>query len=171
MTASWTAPMTWSGALVTVAQMNQHIRDNFEFLKDPPTSVVLLTGETNKTTTSTTFVDVDAAGDPDFSLVITTAGGDVWVYFNGIVSNPTNVGFVYFDFTVDGVRHSGVADGLTGAGMATGSANDRLSPGFKVLVTTLAAGAHTFALQWRVAAGTATLYTNTSAVPFGVREG
>ena len=147
---AWTSPITWTSALVTVAQFNEQIRDNMLALKDPPFDVVNVNEGADYTTTSTSFVSIDDAGDPDLSLTITTGGGDVLVSFSGSLTN--NSGINYLDFTVDGTRF-GLDDGILR--MQSASAN---AVSFAVWVEGLAAGAHTFVLQWKVSAGTGTMY-------------
>ena len=142
--------MTWASVLVTVAQFNEQIRDNMLALKDPPFDVVNVNEGADYTTTSTSFVSIDDAGDPDFSLAITTGGGDVLVSFCGTLTN--NSGINYLDFTVDGTRF-GLDDGIVRMQGAVANA-----VAFSVWVEGLAAGAHTFVLQWKVSAGTGTLY-------------
>jgi len=46
-------------------------------------SLVNINEGSDYTTTSTSFVDIDSAGDPDLSLTITTNGGDVMIGFDG----------------------------------------------------------------------------------------
>ena len=39
MPANWTTPKTWNtGDPLIATDMNTHIRDNFEFIKSPPTA-------------------------------------------------------------------------------------------------------------------------------------
>lgn len=171
-TADWTNPMTWTSALVSVAQLNEQIRDNLSFLFAPNVDLVTM-NEADKTTTSTTFVDVDAAGDPDLSLSIETFGEDVVAEFWGMIqvdlSGAGTRGF-YLDVAVDGVRH-GTDDGITGGVYATASITNGFQHmiGFRRRIPGLASGVHTFTLQWRVSASagtaTATLYCGAGASP------
>jgi hypothetical protein len=103
----------------------------------------------NKTTTSTTFVDVDAT---DFSITLTTAAKRVLIGFVGAVqTNATAI--VSLDIDIDGSRQGGDF-GLTRTSMATTIANNM---SFTYMSDTLTAASHTFKLQWRTTAGTATL--------------
>jgi hypothetical protein len=56
---AWTAPRTWvAGEVVTATIMNQHIRDNLNFLNEPPACLVYNTGSqsiANNTPTNLTF--------------------------------------------------------------------------------------------------------------------
>jgi len=147
MTATWHTPATWSvGQLVTATNLNEQLRDNLEFLKAPPTGVRNVNQASDYATTSTTFVDVDTT---NLSFSINTAGGDVLIVFFGRVNSST--GNVYFDVSVDGVRIGG-DDGLTSGP----SGHHPIA--LMALKQGLSPGTHTFKLQWRVSAGTGTLY-------------
>jgi hypothetical protein len=118
----------------------------------------------NKTTTSTTFVDVDAT---DFSITITTGAKRVLVGFVGAVqTNATAI--VSLDIDIDGSRQGGDF-GLTRTSMATTVANNM---SFTYMSAALTAASHTFKLQWRTTAGTATLLSTTTnaAASFWVME-
>lgn len=103
------------------------------------------------TTTSTSFTDVDGT---NFSLTITTTGGNVLVGFSGTVRIDTVGAHVQLNVDVDG---SVVAadDGIVS--MRAGGVTIN-SMSFTYLVTGLSAGSHTFKLQWKVSSSTATLY-------------
>lgn len=146
---AFSTPKTWSAALVTVADMNTYIRDNQIALKDPPTDSYDVNEVADYTTTSATFVDVDAT---DLALTITTTGGDVLVHFHGTtIHSSTNARF--FDVDMDGARLGG-DDGF----LNIGGSDDAIPASFTRLVTGLSAGSHTFKLQWRTSAGTLTMY-------------
>lgn len=166
---AWISPSTRStGTLITASIWNQDVVANAIALFDPPTDFVDLSGETDKTTTSTSFVDVDAAGDPDFSLSVVIAGDTMVVHFHGILnSGASNNAFV--DFTVDGVRQ-GAADGISGV-RSSGANAIGASVNFTRLVTGLSAGTRTVVLQWRSSGGVSiTLYTNTLKPQFWASE-
>lgn len=163
---AWTDTITWTSSLVTVAQFNEQIRDNMDALKDPPTDYVDVNEGADYTTTSTSFVDIDAAGNPDLSLTITTGGGDVFVSFHGTFSHNNAAGVVYLDFTVDGTLHGG-DDGII-MGRLHGVADRLLTLSFVRYVTGLAAGSHTFVLRWKISTGTGTLYAGAGTSSFDV---
>lgn len=152
MATDWTAPITWSGALVTENNLNEQIRDNLTFLKDPPTDSYEVNEASDYTTTSTAFVDVDST---DLSFSIETAGGDVFAHLHAWVAIPdTNA--VFFELDVDGSPVGG-DDGIIGANESfTGSGGVPVC--FTRRITGLAAGTHVFTLQWKVTGGTATMY-------------
>ena len=150
MPSIWSSPKTWSvGELVTASLLNSHLRDNFDFLKTPPTALYILNESGDYTVTSTSFVNVDGT---KLALTITTAGGDVLVGFCGSILQSAAT--VFFDVEVDGSRTAG-DDGLCAVTPFSASAR-ALATCFK-LIQGLAPGLHTFKLQWRVNSGTGTL--------------
>ncbi len=101
----------------------------------------------NRTTASTTFVDLSGA-----SITLTTSGQPVLLLLTCVAQHDENQGRVNFDFAVDGTRVSGCDIGLsicriTSANYATGFS-------MTWLVASLAAGEHTFKVQWSVDSGT-----------------
>lgn len=154
---AWTTPRTWvAGETVTAALFNTHIRDNLNALKSPPTDSQRL-DEANLTTTAVAFADIDAAGDPDLSLSITTTGGDVLVGFYGNITNNVDQN-TFFDITLDGTRQ-GLDDGLV-AILSPGSTAPGRMVAFTYLIRSVSAAAHTINMQWKTSAGnTTTLYT------------
>jgi hypothetical protein len=149
MGASWTIPKDWTtDEVLTAVNFNTHVRDNLKALKDPPTDSFVANEGTDWTTTSTSFVDIDAT---DLSLTITTNGGAVMVGFYGSLTTPAGAG--YLDVDVDGTRWAG-DDGLIRA-----TANQSSAVCFVILVTGLSAASHTFKLQWKAgSSATLTLY-------------
>ena len=153
----WSQPHSWvAGELVTAALLNTHLRDNLEFLKAPPTALYHVNQASDYTTTSTSFVDVDAT---NLALTINTAGGDVLIVFMGYGGGT---GRLYFDVAVDNVRMAG-DDGFLSA------VNGSNSPITLVaLKQGLPPGNHTFKLQWKVNSGSGVLYAGagTSGLDF-----
>lgn len=148
---AYTQPTTRNtGDSITASIWNTDLVDNVIALKNPPSASYVANEAANWTTTSTSFVDVDAT---DLSLSITTTGGDVMIGFHGNVSGA-NIS-VYLDVAMDGTR-LGTDDGFIGVFVTTTVTNGTV--GFVRLVTGVSAGAHTFKLQWRVSSGTGTLY-------------
>lgn len=149
---SWVSPRTWTaGELVTATIMNAHVRDQLTALKSPAYFRCVIDEASNYTTTSTSFTDVDAT---NLSATITTAGGNVLVGFTCVVDN-NGANYNYLNLDVDGATVVG-DDGLVVT--QEGAAGERQQAVFTFLVTGLSAGSHTFKLQWKVSAGTATLY-------------
>lgn len=142
---AWTDPKTWvAGDALTASLLNTEVKDNLNYLKGVHAEATL--NETSDyTTTSTTFVDVDAT-EGKLQLTVTTNGGDVLVHFHGAyISGATAL----FDIKVDGTRDGG-NDGYTRI-VAQGPLS------FTRLITGLAADSHIFKLVWRVVSGTGTL--------------
>lgn len=121
-------------------------------------------------TTSASFVDVDAT---NLALTITTAGGDVDIWFTGTFKSTSTTAF-FLNVDVDGTPIGG--DGIVGARLWTTGLNSTQPISFVYRVSGLSAGTHTFTLQWRTLAGTLTLHaaagSSNGDVPaqFGVRE-
>lgn len=94
------------------------------------------------TTTSLTFVALLS------QAVTTVAGSVVIVNFTCAGSNSANNRSEFFQLLIDGVATRGTGFGVSVAAGAPGSA------ALTYRATGLAAGAHTFAIQWRVSAST-----------------
>lgn len=165
MTAIWTPPITFTQALVTETQLNQQIRDNFEFLKTPPTALSNVNEASDATTTSTSFVDVDGAGTYfELSLPSTFAGGDLLVVANVSFEGTTGM-LVYFNIAIDGVDDV-ANDGVIVMGIDATS--NRRCATLVFLKQGLSVGAHTIKLRWKVNTGTATLWTGAGTAALDV---
>lgn len=179
---AWTTPKTWTaGNTLTAAELNEQVRDNLDFLYNKPGADYVMDEAVNYTTTSTTFVDVDAS---NLALTITTGGGDVLVWLSNAYMTCTIRDGVHFDIDVDGSRAGGddgiaKAEFITNASGSAGATN-YASLSMTYLVTGLAAGSHTFKLQWRKSytgvsfpvtwyVGAGTTYSDLHP-QFGVRE-
>jgi hypothetical protein len=146
---AWTTPATWTpGQVVTATDLNTHLRDNLNFLLSRPNNVIKRDNNANYTTTATSFIDADGT---NLKITLSITGSAVLLGFTLMASNNSR-----FDLLIDGTRYdSGALEGLLGAP----DASLTLAPvSASVLVAGLSAGAHTFKLQWRATAGTATLY-------------
>jgi hypothetical protein len=170
---SWTQPKTWTNEPLVAGDLNTHLRDNLEALKEPPTASYVLNESSDYSTTSTSFGNVDGT---KLSLTITTSGGDVLIGFYGTFKPGNNANIGYLDVEMDGLRIGG-DDGLIAVERAaTGATPNRLPISFVRLVTGLAAGSHTFKLQWKVNGGTGELYAGAGTLgtdlhpQFWVRE-
>ena len=159
---AWTTPKTWTvDEVVGASDMNTHLRDNLNALKDPPTAVIVRDNNGQYSTTSTSFVAVD---DTNLKCTLTTAGGNVEVWFNGVIlADSTTSRHAFFDIQVDGdggwAQDKGFAEGIVRAAVQTTVAQPvAFGP---IVVEGLEAGEHTFALLWKQSGGT--LYLNASA--------
>jgi hypothetical protein len=158
---AWTTPKTWNvDELLTAANLNMHLRDNLNALKAPPTVHYECDEDSEYTTTSTSFVDVDGT---NLALTLTTSGGDVLVHFHASIVH-TNAGKIFFDVTLDGNR-IGEDDGILGGYVQNAGSGNTASAymSFTRLVTGMAAGEHTFVLQWRTTGSTARLFAGATA--------
>jgi len=139
---TWTTPKTdWNtGELVAATHLNA-IGENLVALKQPPTAVYTTTADIEGRNEA--FLDVDS---DNLSLTITTTGGDVLVHFHGSMEriNYDN-SMVYCDVAVDGARQ-GEDLGIVRAYV---NSDDR-AVSFTHLIQNLAAGSHTFKLQWKI---------------------
>lgn len=168
---AWTTPKTWAAEPLTSSDLNTYLRDNQEALKYPPSANHEFSEASNYTTTSTTFVDVDATSGK-FSHTITTNGGDVMVGFMGsfLHSSSGVLTAIFLDINVDG----SAVGSTTGFLVSTINASNVKKPmSFVYLITDLSAGSHTFKLQWKTGAATATLIAGASGYihpQFWVRE-
>lgn len=146
---AYTTPRTWiPGELVTASMLQEQISDNMSALKAPPTAQATLNLGADITTTSTSFVDVDAT---NLSLTITTTGGDVLITFQGVFVK-TLTGQVHLDVTMDGTALAGDS-GMTGHSIGA----TIVEMGFTWWARSVAAGSHTFKLRWAIISGGGTL--------------
>lgn len=152
---TWITPRTWSaGELVTASIMNAHVRDNLNALKTPAGGYNVLNLGADLTTSSTSFVDIDAT---NLILTFTTGGGDVILFFTGSFTHSALAQSSYLDIheSVSGGRLGG-DDGLTKTVTSTAAQVFNVTLAYRA--TGLSAASHTFKLQWKVAANTLTLY-------------
>ncbi len=162
MTAIWTQPRSWSvGELTTAALMNQHLRDNLDWLKSPPLGVHVVA--TSFVLTSTVLVDIMSP------ITITSAGGAFLVGLQCCVSASAASVNTSIDLHVDGVSQ-GSGLGITyysGTGVGT-----TFNPSFVFYVSPKAAGSHTFKLRAAVSTGSTTFYAASAgySAQFWVRE-
>jgi hypothetical protein len=127
-------------------------------------------GDSDYTTTSTSFVSVGA----NFALTIVTSGGDVEMGFTCNGNNSGAGGLTYFDvYESVAAARLGNTDGLSYLRPEGAGNSHNLS--FTFRATGLAAGSHTFTLYWKVSAGTGKFFANSTATVqmtpfFWVRE-
>lgn len=167
---TWVTPRTWVTLdQITATRLNSELRDQLSFLKTPPRSVVTIRNATNITTASTSVTQVD---DAQFTLQLTTFGGDVRVWFLGQILNAS-ASVARLDVLMDGTTYlsSGTGTPLTsGMLQMTIAAGFGNNGAFTFLVQNLPAGTHDFKLRWWVSAGTLTLVMAQQAVQFGAIE-
>lgn len=154
-----------AGDLVTETHMD-NIRTNIEYLLNPSVDVALRDNSADYTTTSTSFVDVDAT---NVKATITTYGGPVLVVVTCNVAHTAVAGVVRLDVDMDGTR-LGDTDGLLNFVGANGAGY--FAPcTIAFIVETVTAGSHTFKLQWKTGGATASMASNnTQYAHIGVIE-
>lgn len=138
-----------------------NIIGNLKFLRTPARYFYQRSyGDADYTTTSATMGNIDGT---NMSIELETFGNPVRIEFHCRVTHSTT-GTVNFDFVVDGV----IVSNDTTNGLWSGRADIAQAVDLTRLVD-LAAGVHTFAIQWRTSVATATIQVE-SAVQFEVHE-
>jgi len=141
---SWTTMTDLSaGDLVTEEDMDA-IRGNLEYVLDPNADVAMYIKGSNIAATNNTWQDVDAT---NLSLTITTYGGPVAIWF-AAMARVGSGNVCYFDVTVDGTRFANTTKGLVTSHVATAPTTTPELVSFFIVDDDLAAGSHTFILQW-----------------------
>lgn len=121
--------------------------------------------DTNYSTTSTSFTDIDAT---NLSLSLDTGTHRVAVSLTAC-ANLSSAGLLFLDLLVDGTSVSG-SKGIVCVEPAAGQNHN---VGFTWYSDTMTADTHTFKLQWKVSTGTATLFAGNGGVnilQFAARE-
>lgn len=154
MAPIWTAPRSWTtGEIVTASVMNEHVRDNFEFLKqeaDTPFNHSISSASSGFSTTSTSFVDIHSS----FNDPITTTGAPVLIGLYGTWKCTVSGGDCCLDIMIDGAR---IGDATYGVQMVQPPAANAAMPFGWMQVRTLAAGVHPVKPVWRTSSGTLSL--------------
>lgn len=141
----WTSPKTWTAETLTVADMNTHLRDNLEALRNPPS--YSYQNSSNYTTTSTSLVSLDST-NMTHSFVLETVG-DVLVHFDAAVSNSGG-GDTIIELQQDGVAIC--------EGQADSPGAKKYHVAMTILIEGLAAGTYVFTVKWKAEHSTSTLY-------------
>ncbi len=162
MTAIWSQPRSWSvGELTTAALMNQHLRDNLDWLKTPPQGVY--NAPTSITITSNVMVDIMSP------ITISSAGGGFLVGLQACMSTSAASNYTGFDVQVDGVSQGGTSGIAVYYGVGV---NWTFNVSFVFYVSPKTAGSHTFKLRANVSAGSSSIFAASSNynAQFWVRE-
>lgn len=142
---AWTQPKTWTNEPLVAADLNTHLRDNLNALKDLPS--YSYQSASSYSTTSTTPVLVDSSNMNE--TITLESAGNVLLGFNGTVVN-TGGNFVYF-----ALQRNGANVLQSSVNSSTGGIYQNVS--IEILLEDLAAGNHTFAIKWWVQANTGAL--------------
>lgn len=164
--------MAWVGTKTVVAgdpllieDHNTYVNTNLLYLLSPNRIYVKNTSATDFTTTSSTYVAVDAT----LSASLTTYGGHIKI---GATFNcDTTAGTITFAFDVDGTQH---LQWNPNTNPIIGSPDYRGRNLMELFLpsSVIAAGAHTIALKWKVSGGgTATIYNDALNTFFWAVEG
>lgn len=159
---SWTTPKTWSAnEIVGAADMNTHIRDNMNALKDPPFYQTAITA--NWSASATTWTGISS-----LSAVLNTYGGDIMVHFQAFIWNEEAAVNLQYNGTSYVTTTSGLARtmriGLTGTNIGNHVT-------YTVWVTGLPSGTHVFAPVVKTDNGQwAQLQGDRNPIMFWVRE-
>lgn len=153
---AWTTPKNWSATLVTVADLNTHIRDNLNALKTPPQDIYSTGAYAGASTTSSTFVNIDAT---NLSLDITTTGGRLAILFSAEVYSSSGAQRAYFDFSINGGRIGHASYGLGNVNIA--AVSEYYTVNLFIVTGAQAAGSYNVKPMWLVnSGGTINLSTN-----------
>lgn len=145
---AWTTPKNWSAILVTVADLNTHIRDNLNALKTPPQDIYSTGAYAGANTTSSTFVNIDAT---NLSLDITTTGGRIAILLQVLVYATATAQRAYFDISINGSRIGDTSYGLGNVYCAT--AGERFTYNLFIVTGAQAAGSYNVKPMWLVNSG------------------
>jgi len=167
---AWTAPKTWTSEPLTSIDLNAQLRDNQNHLKDRLDNSAnrIVNHPGNYTTTSTSFVDVDAT---KLSLTLTTHGGDVLLGLTATAYQRTHGASIFFNIAVDSVDYF-ADNGIARMTVANSGDIHRHKPlCLVVLIPGLSAGSHTFKLRWKVSDNsTAVIDANSLHPQFWAKE-
>src|SRR5260221_5905875 len=154
----WTTPPTFTpGQVVTATDLNSYLRDNPSYLLGRPNSAIRRNNGSDYTTSPSSFVDIDGT---NLAITFVLSGTAVLITFAGALRTAAARQQADFDVTVDGVRYGLGNNGLISINIPNASVDNLVS--FAVLVSGLAAGTHTFKLQWKVSGSTLTLRATSS---------
>ena len=107
---AWTTPKTWVSEPLLSSDLNTHLRDNLQALKEPPTDIFTADGGTDYSIGVGGWADFSAT---DFNLSITPTGDTVLIGFSGVITYTTDYdGYAYFDILLNNSSRLGGVDGL-----------------------------------------------------------
>lgn len=135
----WTPPKNnWNVNDIVTAQDLNEIGDNLNYLKTPNARTRIALAPATSTNATGFFVT-------RASLNLLTRGGDLMVGFYANVSHTVG-GAGYFDIALDNVRVA--LDGFNGS-LRVDATTTRVPISLSLLLTGVAEGQRTIALQWR----------------------
>ena len=147
---AWTTPMSWIDGIYPGATLfNTYVRDNQGALKAPASAAYSADEVANYTLVTGGFEAIDAV---NMKFTLATAGGDVFAGFHGSFQAAALTPIIRLDIAVDDVLIAG-DNGIIDKDLSTNLS----SLSFIRLIPGLAAGEHTFELQWKTG-GSVILY-------------
>jgi hypothetical protein len=147
MPGVWNNPATFNpGQIVNATDFNKYVRDNPAYLFSRPLETALIDNGASYTTTSDTFVDLDAT---KASKTFTPYGTKIFLIFCGVMLWQAGdaVGAA-FDFTIDSTR-LGVAGTSGLMAMFPTAVSTEMGFCYFGVATVTANASHTFRVQWR----------------------
>ena len=151
----WNGTKNWTAETLSSADMDTYVSDNTAALKDPPAGYATINEATNVTTSSTSFVDVDAT-EGKFQHTIAVVGSRVEVGFFGTFLHSSILGRIYLDVAIDGTPQSGDDGYVRSTTVLSSGAYQNES--FTAIITGITPGSRVFTLQWKTSGATLTLY-------------
>ena len=134
----WTQPKTWTNEPLVAADLNTHLRDNLNALKDLPSYSYQSASDYLTSSQGPVFVD-SVNMNKTIPLYSTS---NMLVGFNGTVSN-TGTSLIYFR-----LLHNGVI--IQQSMVRNAEHGDFQNVTMEVLLENVPAGTQTFAVQWWV---------------------
>lgn len=145
----WTTPSTWvNGTVVGATDLNTQLRDNLNYLLSGTVTAMARSG-TNTSTSSTTFVAMDAT---NLTASLTAVASRVFFALHIPLYISTLTNYMYIDFAVNGVRIGNATKGVFGwdfQNVVSGTYVPACFVGF----ASVTPGAVTVVPQWRVDGG------------------
>jgi hypothetical protein len=179
MTAEWSDAYRIKSQGYAFGQKRIIRLPNYTYITPRAKASVDFNGLSNYEAQPTTWTKID---DTNLSLTMTTSGGDVEVHFHGTISAPglddavgdTNVELhINVEHTDPTPTTANIAAGNGMIQLARDNNTDLIPVSFTRLLTSVAAGEHTFKLVWKVseaAENNATLYAGDYEGQFWVKE-
>ena len=162
---AWTTPVTFNtGDPLTAVTLNQQVRDNLNYLYEPPRDVTNNSAVYTVTVASLPSTPTTAIDDVNLGVSLTTTGRDIQLAIRGVMSRTVAVaeGFLCFDFFIDGLTYASTGTatpanrGIGGIGYSQAAVTGRHMFNVSFLLRGLSAGSHIFLPRWAHSSGVAT---------------
>jgi hypothetical protein len=141
----WNTPVTWTpNTVLGATQLNAQLRDNMNFVLNGKAMSYLVYNYGGSTTTSLTFVDVDAT---NLKVTGNLTSGRALVFASFVGLTTLSGGGGYFDVIVDNTTRAGGVNGLAWIPYANLPARPITMVAY---FSGLSVGSHTFKMQYRL---------------------